>query len=130
MAENSTIGVKLAIGDRVSSMIYVSLLATDPTSQAHGYGGALLEAVNDLVCVFTLSNVALFSWRANCTRFQADSTGQASWLQSSNTENDAFYHSHGYETVGTYYMGDGNPEWTGKPILIQIVSVLRKSHCY
>ncbi|KJA29873.1 hypothetical protein HYPSUDRAFT_244279 [Hypholoma sublateritium FD-334 SS-4] len=99
LAEKSTVAVRLAIGDRVSSMIYVSLLATDPESQGHGYGGALLEAINDL----------------------ADSTGQASWLQSSNTENNTFYRSHGFETAGTYYMGDGNPEWTGKPILIQIM---------
>ena len=37
------------IGDRLSSMVYVDILATDPKSQGHGYGGMLLEAINDLV---------------------------------------------------------------------------------
>lgn len=38
------------IGDRIKDMIYVDLLATQPQSQGHGYGGALLDTVTSLVC--------------------------------------------------------------------------------
>lgn len=46
------------------------------------------------------------------------------YLQSSNMVNSAFYHSHGFKTVGAYLLGGDNPEWSGKPIRIEIVSGL------
>ncbi|KAF9482926.1 hypothetical protein BDN70DRAFT_874339 [Pholiota conissans] len=81
-------------------MIHVGLLATEPASQGKGYGGALLEVINDF----------------------ADERSKAMWLLSSNILNEPFYNSHGFETVGTFYVGEGNPEWTKKPIPVQIVS--------
>jgi len=37
------------LGDRIKHMIYVNLLATQPQSQGHGYGGTLLDTVTRLV---------------------------------------------------------------------------------
>ncbi|KJA13013.1 hypothetical protein HYPSUDRAFT_50041, partial [Hypholoma sublateritium FD-334 SS-4] len=91
--------VEETIGNRLPTMMYVDILATDSHSQGRGYGGVLLEAINDL----------------------ADSCSRALFLQSSNILNEAFYNSHGFQTVGTYYLGDDNPEWTGNPIPIQLM---------
>ncbi|KAF8204808.1 hypothetical protein BJ912DRAFT_9827 [Pholiota molesta] len=87
------------IHDRLPQMIFFGLICTDPASQGHGYGTALIEAMNDI----------------------ADERGQAMWLTSSNVLNDTFYNSHGFETVATYYMGEGNPEWHQKPVPVQIM---------
>ena len=38
------------LGDRIKDMIFVDLLATQPESQGHGYGGALLDTITRLVC--------------------------------------------------------------------------------
>ncbi|KAF8969471.1 hypothetical protein BDZ97DRAFT_246528 [Flammula alnicola] len=87
------------LGDRVKEMLYVGLVATDPQSQGHGYGGALLDTITSM----------------------ADALGQASWLHSSSVINDGFYNSHGFETVGKIYLGDDNPEWHQEPVLLQIM---------
>lgn len=47
--------VEKTIGDRLPSMMYVDILATNSNSQGRGYGGMLLEAINDLVCYLQVS---------------------------------------------------------------------------
>ncbi|KAF9472952.1 hypothetical protein BDN70DRAFT_886388 [Pholiota conissans] len=79
-------------------MIFVGLVATEPATQGCGYGDALLEAINDI-----MNAAKLFMW-----------------LTSSNVLNDAFYNSHGFESIGTFYLGEGNPTWTEKPTPVQI----------
>ncbi|KAF8165511.1 hypothetical protein B0H34DRAFT_241977 [Crassisporium funariophilum] len=87
------------LGDRKEQMLYIDLVATEPKSQGHGYGGALVDAVTTL----------------------ADLMGQATWLQSSNIDNTEFYNSHGFVTVGKAYIGDDNPEWHGGPVIVSIM---------
>jgi hypothetical protein len=41
--------IDITIGDRIGNMILINLLATEPASQGRGYGGSLVEAVNDIV---------------------------------------------------------------------------------
>lgn len=41
--------IDVTIGDRIGNMIVINLLATEPASQGRGYGGSLVEAVNDIV---------------------------------------------------------------------------------
>ncbi|KAF9482928.1 hypothetical protein BDN70DRAFT_990714 [Pholiota conissans] len=97
--EKSKVVLDATIRDRMEDMIRVGPLATEPESQGKGYGGALLEVINDF----------------------ADERSKAMWLLSSNILNEPFYNSHGFETVGTFYVGEGNPEWTKKPIPVQIM---------
>ncbi|KIM46361.1 hypothetical protein M413DRAFT_441453 [Hebeloma cylindrosporum] len=92
------------LGDRIKDMIYVNLLATQPQSQGHGYGGALLDIVTRL----------------------ADAQGRAAYLSSSNVLNAGFYNSHGFKTVGEVYLGDDNPEWHQEPIILRLVSSIRR----
>ena len=75
----------------MEDMIYVGLLATEPASQGKGYGGALLEVINDFV-----SAIPLINSRHYLPQFssQADELSKATWLISSNTLNDPFYNSH------------------------------------
>lgn len=37
--------------------------------------------------------------------------------------NDAFYNASGFFTVGSYFLGDQNPQWTKKPVQVQVVSI-------
>ncbi|KAF9482923.1 hypothetical protein BDN70DRAFT_874337 [Pholiota conissans] len=97
--EKSKAALDATIRDRLEDMIFLGLLATEPASQGKGYGGALLEAINDY----------------------ADKHNKAMWLTSSNILNEPFYNSHGFKAVATFYMGDGNPAWTEKPIPIQLM---------
>lgn len=53
-------------------MLYVALLATDPESQGHGYGGALLETVNDIVRRFVI-------YHANITEYSLMFAGGCGW---------------------------------------------------
>uniref|UniRef100_A0A8H7Y1B9 N-acetyltransferase domain-containing protein n=1 Tax=Psilocybe cubensis TaxID=181762 RepID=A0A8H7Y1B9_PSICU len=87
------------LGDRVREMAYVNLLATDPHHQGRGYGGALLESITRI----------------------ADASGEALWLQSSNTNNTSFYMSHGFRIVGEVCLGDSNSKWNDKPIIVPIM---------
>ncbi|KAG6852604.1 hypothetical protein C0991_010690, partial [Blastosporella zonata] len=43
--------LKRMLGDRVDEMWYVDGIFTDPASQGHGYGGALLDAATTMVTV-------------------------------------------------------------------------------
>ncbi|KAF9472951.1 hypothetical protein BDN70DRAFT_997897 [Pholiota conissans] len=93
-----TVLVEETIGDRLSDMVYIDILATEPASQGRGYGGALVEAINDM----------------------ADLCGKASWLMAI-THNVLFYNSHGYQSAGKCYMGEGNPTWTQEPIVVYMM---------
>ncbi|KAG6829618.1 hypothetical protein H0H92_004025 [Tricholoma furcatifolium] len=90
------------LGERVDTMWYVDRLATDPASQGHGYGSALLNFAVEM----------------------ADKSNNAIWLASSNAANNGFYNYHGFETVGTAYMGTENPNWEEKPVAVCFVSRL------
>jgi hypothetical protein len=57
---------------------------------------------------------------------QADITGQACWLNSSNIENKEFYESHGFQTVAEIVIGNDNPTWHHPPIIAEIVSLSRR----
>ncbi|KAF9453049.1 hypothetical protein P691DRAFT_782419 [Macrolepiota fuliginosa MF-IS2] len=91
--------VSRSLGNRVEKMLYIDTLATEPTSQGWGYGGALLDSVGAL----------------------ADVTNQAVWLQSTNERNASFYLSHGYSTIDEAVIGDDNPNWHGAPVIIKIM---------
>ncbi|PPQ65957.1 hypothetical protein CVT26_010719 [Gymnopilus dilepis] len=88
-----------ALGPRVRDMFCVMILGTEPGCQGHGYGGALLDALNSL----------------------ADITEKASWLHSSNIQNTGFYNLHGYETVAEIVLGDQNPAWKEAPVVTRIM---------
>ena len=81
-------------------MIYVNLLATTPSAQGHGYGGALLDAV----CAM------------------GDAQEREVCLNSSNYANTGFYESHGFTVVGQIELGRDNPTWKKDPIIITWVS--------
>ncbi|PPQ77410.1 hypothetical protein CVT25_010992 [Psilocybe cyanescens] len=98
-ARKSEVVISETLGDRIREMIYVNLLATDPQNQGQGYGGALLESI---------------------TR-TADISGQSIWLQSSNINNTEFYMSHGFRTVAEVCLGDDNPNWYSKPVIVPIM---------
>jgi len=88
---------------REGEMFDVMYLATDPSVQGRGYGGALLNEITA----------------------EADKMNKSTWLQCSNYLNAHFYISHGFETVSEYMLGGDNPKWIAldhKPVLIQIVS--------
>lgn len=53
---------------------------------------------------------------------QADAQGRTTWLLSSNVANMAFYNYLGFHTVGTVYIGLGDPTWTKPPIRVDVVS--------
>ncbi|KAF8165512.1 hypothetical protein B0H34DRAFT_242067 [Crassisporium funariophilum] len=91
--------VRRAIGDRVKDMLKIMILATEPASQGHGYGGALLDGVTSL----------------------ADVLGQPSMLYSSNIKNTEFYKSHGFAVVAEVVLGDKNPKWHEAPVIIRIM---------
>jgi len=88
-----------AIGDRVKEMLYIDGLATAPAEQGRGYGGAVLDSVTK----------------------EADAQKRMTWLISSNILNTGFYNSHGFATVGTFVVGDKNPEWKEPPIIVSIM---------
>ena len=43
------------LGEDVKDMIYLNLLATAPAFQRHGYGGALVDTIEDIVSIFLLA---------------------------------------------------------------------------
>jgi len=91
--------VEKAIGDRTKDMFYVDGLATAPAEQGHGYGGAVLDSVTK----------------------EADVQHRGTWLVSSNIINTDFYNSHGFVTVGTFLLGDKNPEWHEPSVVVNIM---------
>jgi len=88
--------IKEVIGDRQKDMLHLSGLATAPAYQGKGYGGAVLDDVTSI----------------------ADTQGRATWLLSSNINNTEFYNQHGFVTVGTFALGDNDPNWNEKPVVI------------
>ncbi len=57
--------------------------------------------------------------------FQADAHGLASWLMSSNVNNTGFYNSLGFVTEADILMGDDDPDWHTKPVVIKLVRLVR-----
>ncbi|EAU84636.1 hypothetical protein CC1G_00155 [Coprinopsis cinerea okayama7 len=87
------------IAPRQNDMIHVTLVCTEPESQGRGYASALLDTITRL----------------------ADILGVACWLESSNIANEPFYNSHGFKSVGNAVVGDQNPDWGEKPVIVQIM---------
>lgn len=54
---------------------------------------------------------------------QADAQNSATWLTSSNVINRGFYNSHGFETVGTVTIGEGDADWHEAPVVLDVVSI-------
>ena len=76
-------------------------LATDPSRQGRGYGGALVDYMNSL----------------------ADEEDRAIFLLSSNIANNDFYNSHGFVAVSDFSLGDNNPTWEKEPVVLTLVSI-------
>ncbi|KAI0811106.1 acyl-CoA N-acyltransferase [Irpex lacteus] len=91
--------VEEVLGDRKESMWYLAEVATHPDHQGHGYGSALIRQFTD----------------------QADAHGCASWLMSSNVNNTGFYNSLGFVTEADILMGDDDPDWHTKPVVIKLM---------
>ncbi|GJE95595.1 GNAT family N-acetyltransferase [Phanerochaete sordida] len=87
------------IGDRLAEMFEVSSLVTAPAYRRRGYATALVHVATDA----------------------ADARGAPTWLASSNTVNRGFYHSLGFATVATFYLGTDNPAWKAPPVPIDIM---------
>ncbi|KAL5530057.1 hypothetical protein ACEPAF_6314 [Sanghuangporus sanghuang] len=87
------------LGDRVKSMVYIDLFATNPESQGQGYGTALL-------------NTVLFS---------ADIRGRAVFLTIGNTSNIPFYESFGFVHVTHFFLGEENPKWDKPPLVVPLM---------
>ncbi|KAF9006553.1 hypothetical protein BDQ17DRAFT_1351943 [Cyathus striatus] len=92
------------IGDRDKEMAVLDLLCTELASQGHGYGGALVDAINLL----------------------ADLRAKDTWLISSNILNTAFYESHGFKGVADIVLGDDNPVWHEAPVIVKLM--VREHH--
>ncbi|CAA7260022.1 unnamed protein product [Cyclocybe aegerita] len=91
--------IENSLGDRVKDMVTIMILATDPESRGRGYGGSLLDAVTCL----------------------ADVMGQSSWLTSSNVANTEFYRIHGFKPVADVVLGDDNPKWHERPVVVKLM---------
>ncbi|KDR83931.1 hypothetical protein GALMADRAFT_150974 [Galerina marginata CBS 339.88] len=103
LEEKTQVAIKTALeknGRKLSEMLSVMILATEPASQKRGYGGELLDAITSL----------------------ADVTGQVSWLLSSNSQNTQFYRLHGFEIAGEAVVGDQNPTWHEAPVVVRIMA--------
>ncbi|KAI0346776.1 hypothetical protein BDW22DRAFT_1321295, partial [Trametopsis cervina] len=91
------------LGEKKQDMLFVSTIATAPTSQHRGYASTLIQLVTDE---------------------QADRRGRATYLFSSNHEaNVPFYNSLGFYAVTTYQVGDTNPTWNERPVVVGVVSL-------
>lgn len=100
-------------------MFYVNLLATAPAAQGKGYGSALVASITSEVL---LNYCILFN--DNDDELQADAHGKSTFLLSSNVKNTGFYNSCGFDIVASASIGDDNPQWKGKPIIVPLVSCL------
>ncbi|KAF8914156.1 hypothetical protein CPB84DRAFT_61817 [Gymnopilus junonius] len=90
---------KNVLGDRTKEMIYVDLLVTEPRSQRHGYGSALLQTMTSY----------------------GDSLVRAVWLQTATHQNVLFYKLFGFEVLGETVLGDDNPEWHQDPVILRLM---------
>ncbi|KAL5487674.1 hypothetical protein ACEPAI_5782 [Sanghuangporus weigelae] len=97
--------VKDELGDKIQSMFYVDLLATNPEHQGHGYATALLKAV----------------------LLAADLRGCATYLLSSNIANVPFYESFGFVRTADVLLGDDNPKWEHPPLAVALMVRQAKS---
>ncbi|KZS94930.1 hypothetical protein SISNIDRAFT_35375 [Sistotremastrum niveocremeum HHB9708] len=86
--------LKAYLGDRMQSMLHVHLVATSPEYRGRGYGGRLMEKVNEF----------------------ADSQGRATWLIASGHHNIPFYNSHGYFALAEMVNGRDSPNWKRDPV--------------
>ena len=68
---------------------YLSLLATDPDAQGHGFGSAVLQPVLE----------------------QCDSDGVGAYLESSKPRNVGFYERHGFRVAGELRLPSGPVMW-------------------
>lgn len=83
------------LGDRVSNLISLDNLATAVKAQRKGYASALVVHLTDL----------------------ADKQGRGVWLFT-HERTVSFYAQHGFERIGHFVVGDNNPTWTEKPVVM------------
>lgn len=55
---------------------------------------------------------------------EADEQGRATYLISSNILNTGFYNSCGFVGVADVVLGDNNPTWHKKPVIVKIVRAI------
>jgi len=87
------------LGEAAADMVSLESIATHPDYQRRGWGGALADAVTAM----------------------GDKLGKTTYLISSNVVNDEFYQSHGFVTIATAPIGEGNPTWKGPTIPVQLM---------
>ncbi|KAF5321493.1 hypothetical protein D9619_000664 [Psilocybe cf. subviscida] len=85
--------------EEAKEMYIVGQMATDPQYQGRGLGSAVLQAMTAL----------------------ANKEHRACWLTSSNIANEAFYNSNGFFAMAQFTVGESNPSWHKKPVLVQIM---------
>lgn len=111
------------LGDRRDEMAYIWGLATSPASQGRGYGTALVKTITDMVRDV---NEQSDSRAVLLTTFvhseQTDELGRSTFLFSSNINNTSFYNSCGFKVVGEILIGQDNPTWVRKPVVVCLVS--------
>jgi N-acetylglutamate synthase-like GNAT family acetyltransferase len=90
-----------ALGSRAKEMMLLRHLATDPSCQGRGYGGALVDYMNTL----------------------ADEEDLAMSLLWSNIANNDFYYSHGFIAIADFSLGDNNPTWEKEPVVLTLVGI-------
>ncbi|KZS89528.1 hypothetical protein SISNIDRAFT_227114 [Sistotremastrum niveocremeum HHB9708] len=90
-------------GEKVDEMFYVHVIATSPSYQGRGHGGALMDSIAQI----------------------ADGAGKDAWLISSGPHNVPFYKFHRYESVGQIRMGKNDLLWFKGEIVCDVM--VRKS---
>ncbi|KAH9937504.1 uncharacterized protein B0H18DRAFT_1113329 [Fomitopsis serialis] len=83
------------LGDRVANLISLDNLATAVKAQRKGYASALVRHLTDL----------------------ADKQGRGVWLFT-HESTVGFYARLGFERVSHFVVGDNNPTWTEKPVVM------------
>ncbi|KAH9899773.1 hypothetical protein C8Q73DRAFT_787620 [Cubamyces lactineus] len=86
----------VAFGEKVSDMLEICGLATDPRKQGKGYGKALVQFINAV----------------------SDAQGRAVYAVTSDAQ--GFYESLGYTLASEDFIGAGNPTRNGPPVAIRV----------
>ncbi|KAI9056589.1 hypothetical protein FKP32DRAFT_1478662 [Trametes sanguinea] len=105
-----------AFGDHVDKLIEVQGLVTAPAKQGHGFGTALIEFANALVCDCCLSDRLAYTRLTLC---QADAQDRGVYILT--TDAYRFYETVGYTLVEEDVLGVDNPKWKGDPVHIRIM---------
>jgi len=87
------------LGEAAADMVSLDAIATHPDYQRRGWGGALADTITAM----------------------GDKLGKVTYVLSSNVANDEFYQSHGFHTIATALIGEGNHTWKGPTIPLQLM---------